>query len=195
VIRRLIAQVSAYGGLVVMDEAYQPFSSLSWLDEIRRDPASNKHVLLMRTLSKFGLAGARLGYLLAPTALLNEVDKLRPPYNVSLLNAECALFALEHADVFDVQAKTVCEERTALTHALQAMPGVTPFPSDANMMLARFDGGPDKASHVFESLKAQKVLVKNVSKMHPLLANCLRLTIGTPQENQQLLAALAVALK
>jgi histidinol-phosphate aminotransferase len=195
VIRRLIGQVSAYGGLVVMDEAYQPFSSLSWLDEIRRDPASNSHVLLMRTLSKFGLAGARLGYMLAPTALLNEVDKLRPPYNVSVLNAECALFALEHADVFAAQAKTVCEERTALTQALQAMPGVTPFPSDANMMLARFEGGPDTAIRVFELLKAQKVLVKNVSKMHPLLTNCLRLTIGTPQENQQLLAALAVALK
>ena len=195
VIRRLIGQVSAYGGLVVMDEAYQPFSSLSWLDEIRRDPASNSHVLLMRTLSKFGLAGARLGYMLAPTALLNEVDKLRPPYNVSVLNAECALFALEHADVFAAQAKTVCEERTALTQSLQAMPGVTPFPSDANMMLARFEGGPDTAIRVFELLKAQKVLVKNVSKMHPLLTNCLRLTIGTPQENQQLLAALAVALK
>ena len=195
VIRRLIGQVSAYGGLVVMDEAYQPFSSLSWLDEIRRDPASNSHVLLMRTLSKFGLAGARLGYMLAPIALLNEVDKLRPPYNVSVLNAECALFALEHADVFAAQAKTVCDERTALTQALQAMPGVTPFPSDANMMLARFEGEPDKASRVFESLKAQKVLVKNVSKMHPLLTNCLRLTIGTPKENQQLLAALAVALK
>ena len=195
VIRRLIGQVSAYGGLVVMDEAYQPFSSLSWLDEIRRDPASNSHVLLMRTLSKFGLAGARLGYMLAPTALLNEVDKLRPPYNVSVLNAECALFALEHADVFAAQAKTVCDERSALTQALQAMPGVTPFPSDANMMLARFEGGPDTAIRVFELLKAQKVLVKNVSKMHPLLTNCLRLTIGTPQENQQLLAALAVALK
>ena len=195
VIRRLIGQVSAYGGLLVMDEAYQPFSSLSWLDEIRRDPASNSHVLLMRTLSKFGLAGARLGYMLAPIALLNEVDKLRPPYNVSVLNAECALFALEHADVFAAQAKTVCEERTALIQALQAMPGVTPFPSDANMMLARFEGEPDTASRVFESLKAQKVLVKNVSKMHPLLTNCLRLTIGTPKENQQLLAALAVALK
>ena len=195
VIRRLIGQVSAYGGLVVMDEAYQPFSSLSWLDEIRRDPASNSHVLLMRTLSKFGLAGARLGYKLAPMALLNEVDKLRPPYDVSVLNAECALFALEHADVFAAQAKTVCDERSALTQALQAMPGVTPFPSDANMMLARFEGGPDTATLVFESLKAQKVLVKNVSKMHPLLTNCLRLTIGTPQENQQLLAALAVALK
>jgi histidinol-phosphate aminotransferase len=149
----------------------------------------------MRTLSKFGLAGVRLGYMLAPTALLNEVDKLRPPYNVSVLNAECALFALEHADFFAAQAQTICEERTTLTRALQAMPGVTPFPSDANMMLARFDGGPDTATRIFESLKTQKVLVKNVSKMHPLLTNCLRLTIGTPQENQQLLVALAVALK
>jgi len=194
-IRRLIAQVRSYGGLVVLDEAYQPFSSRSWLDEIRQDPASHAHVLLMRTLSKFGLAGARLGYMLAPTALLNEVDKLRPPYNVSVLNAECALFALEHADVFAAQAQTVCDERTALTAALQAMPGVTPFPSDANMMLARFAGDPDTATRIFESLKAQKVLVKNVSKMHPLLTNCLRLTIGTPQENQQLLAALSVALQ
>ena len=194
VIRLLIAQVSAYGGLVVMDEAYQPFSSLSWLDEIRRDPASNQQVLLMRTLSKFGLAGARLGYMLAPTTLLNEVDKLRPPYNVSVLNAECALFALEHADVFAAQAQTICEQRVALTQALQTMKGVIPFPSDANMMLARFDGGPDTATRIFESLKAQKVLVKNVSKMHPLLSQCLRLTVGTPEENQRLLLALKEAL-
>jgi histidinol-phosphate aminotransferase len=105
------------------------------------------------------------------------------------------LFALEHAEFFAAQAQTICEERRTLTQALQAMPGVTPFPSDANMMLARFEGEPDKVTQVFESLKAQKVLVKNVSKMHPLLANCLRLTIGTPQENQQLLAAIAAALK
>ena len=78
-IRRIIQQVAAYGGLVVMDEAYQPFSSRSWLDEIRQHPQANSHVLLMRTLSKFGLAGIRLGYMLAPEALLNEVDKLRPP--------------------------------------------------------------------------------------------------------------------
>jgi histidinol-phosphate aminotransferase len=88
-IRRLITQVSAYGGLVVMDEAYQPFSSKSWLDEIRQHPAANANVLLMRTLSKFGLAGIRLGYMIAPQALINEVDKLRPPYNVSVLNAGC----------------------------------------------------------------------------------------------------------
>jgi histidinol-phosphate aminotransferase len=189
-IRRIIQQVAAYGGLVVMDEAYQPFSSRSWLDEIRQHPQANSHVLLMRTLSKFGLAGIRLGYMLAPEALLNEVDKLRPPYNVSVLNAECALFALEHEGVFAQQAATICAEREVLFNALQQLPQVTPFQSDANMLLVRFDGAPDAAQRVFDALKSHKVLVKNVSKMHPLLANCLRLTVGTPEENKQLLSAL-----
>jgi histidinol-phosphate aminotransferase len=197
-IRRLITQVSTYGGLVVMDEAYQPFSSKSWLDEIRQHPNANAHVVLMRTLSKFGLAGIRLGYMLAPTALINEVDKLRPPYNVSVLNAECALFALEHADVFAAQAVTICVEREALFQALQQLPGVTAFASQANMMVLRFNGNTDTdmdaANRAFEVIKAHHVLVKNVSKMHPLLTNCLRLTIGTPDENTQLLAALQAAL-
>ena len=193
-IRRLITQVSAYGGLVVMDEAYQPFSSKSWLDEIRQHPAANAHVLLMRTLSKFGLAGIRLGYMIAPQALINEIDKLRPPYNVSVLNAECALFALEHTDVFAQQAAVIRTEREALFKALQQMAGVTPYASEANMMVLRFKGEADAANRAFEVLKAHKVLVKNVSKMHPLLANCLRLTIGTPEENKQLLAALQAAL-
>ena len=194
-IRRLIQQVAAYGGLVVMDEAYQPFSSRSWLDDIRQHPQDNANVLLMRTLSKFGLAGIRLGYMLAPQGLLNEVDKLRPPYNVSVLNAECALFALEHQAVFAEQAASICAERALLFKALQQWPNVTPYPSDANMLLVRFSGADDAAQRVFDSLKAQKVLVKNVSKMHPLLANCLRLTVGTPAENQQLLAALGVAIQ
>ncbi len=193
-IRRLITQVSAYGGLVVMDEAYQPFSSKSWLDEIRQHPAANAHVLLMRTLSKFGLAGIRLGYMLAPTAIIHEIDKLRPPYNVSVLNAECALFALEHADVFAEQAAIIRAEREAMLKTLQQMSGVTAYASKANMMVLRFSGDADAANRAFEVLKAHKVLVKNVSKMHPLLANCLRLTIGTPDENKQLLAALQAAL-
>jgi histidinol-phosphate aminotransferase len=197
-IRRLITQVSAYGGLVVMDEAYQPFSSKSWLDEIRQHPAANANVLLMRTLSKFGLAGIRLGYMIAPTALINEIDKLRPPYNVSVLNAECALFALDHAEVFAQQAAVIRTEREALFNALQHMSGVTPYPSEANMMVLRFSGkndtDMDAANRAFEVLKAHKVLVKNVSKMHPLLVNCLRLTIGTPEENALLLSALQAAM-
>ena len=197
-IRRLITQVSVYGGLVVIDEAYQPFSSKSWLDEIRQHPAANANVLLMRTLSKFGLAGIRLGYMVAPQALINEIDKLRPPYNVSVLNAECALFALEYTEVFAQQAAVIRAERVALFKALQQMPGVTPYASEANMMVLRFKGNHDTdmdaANRAFEVLKSHQVLVKNVSKMHPLLANCLRLTIGTPDENKQLLAALQAAL-
>jgi histidinol-phosphate aminotransferase len=190
VIRRLIAEAASFGGLVVMDEAYQPFSSRSWLDEIRANPGANANVLLMRTLSKFGLAGVRLGYMVGPRALVHEVDKLRPPYNVSVLNAECALFALEHADVFAQQAATIRAERERLIHALASMPGVKPFPSQANMVLVRL---PD-AQKAFDGMKARGVLVKNVSKMHPLLGQCLRLTVGTPDENTQMIDALQSSL-
>jgi histidinol-phosphate aminotransferase len=190
VIRRLVAEAATFGGLVVMDEAYQPFSSRSWLDEIRANPAANANVLLMRTLSKFGLAGVRLGYMMGPRALVQEIEKLRPPYNVSVLNAECALFALEHADVFAQQAAQIREQRVRLITALAVTPGVIPFPSDANMVLVRV---PD-AQNVFDGLKARGVLVKNVSKMHPLLAQCLRLTVGTPDENTQMIAALQLSL-
>ena len=190
VIERIVQTQGKLGGLVVMDEAYQPFASQTYMDRL----AQHGHVLLMRTLSKFGLAGIRLGYMIAPTALINEIDKLRPPYNVSVLNAECALFALEHTEVFAQQAAVIRTEREALFKALQQMTGVTPYASEANMMVLRFNGEADAANRAFEVLKAHKVLVKNVSKMHPLLANCLRLTIGTPEENKQLLAALQAAL-
>ena len=186
VMRRLIAEAAAIGGLVVIDEAYQPFSSATWLDEIKRDPQANAHVLLMRTLSKFGLAGVRLGYMVGPQALVQEIDKLRPPYNISVLNAECALFALEHADVFAAQAADIREQRQRLMDELAGMPGIKAFPSQANMVLVRV---PD-AQRAFDGLKAAGVLVKNVSKMHPLLGHCLRLTVGTADENTQMLSAL-----
>lgn len=189
-VRRLIDEAAAFGGLVVIDEAYQPFSSHTWLDEMRANPQAHAHVLLMRTLSKFGLAGVRLGYLVGPRALVHEIDKLRPPYNVSVLNAECALFALEHTEVFARQAAQIRQERQRLLDALSAMPGVQAFPSDANMVLVRV---PD-ADRCFDGMKAQGVLVKNVSKMHPLLGNCLRLTVGTPDENTRMMAALQTSL-
>jgi len=182
VIERLVVAQGQQGGLVVMDEAYQPFASKTYLDRITR----HGHVLLMRTLSKFGLAGVRLGYMMGAQALIAEIDKVRPPYNVSVLNCECALFALEHAEVFAEQARVLRAERERLVSALKVMPGVKPFKSEANMVLVRV---PD-ADAWFNGLKAAKVLVKNVSKMHPLLANCLRLTVGTPQENDLMLAAL-----
>ena len=194
VIQRLIAQVSAYGGWVVLDEAYEPFSSETWLNEIKRDPSANAQVLLMRTLSKFGLAGVRIGYMLAPDKVIQQLDKIRPPYNISVLNAECALFALEHADVFEKQATDVCHERERMLKQLIAYPGVTVYPSQANMFLLRLQGDDEAATRVFNALKAKHILVKNVSKMHPVLHHCLRITVGTSTENDQLLAALKEVL-
>ncbi|MBS0609778.1 MAG: aminotransferase class I/II-fold pyridoxal phosphate-dependent enzyme, partial [Proteobacteria bacterium] len=183
--------VAAVGGIVVMDEAYQPFASRSWITRMRAEPARNQHVLLMRTLSKFGLAGVRLGYMIGPAALVQEVDKLRPPYNVSVLNCEAALFALEHAELFAAQAAELRAERDAMLLLLRAMPGVQKvWDSQANMVLVRVQD----AARVYEGMKARKVLVKNVSTMHPLLANCLRLTVGSPAENTQMLAALQASL-
>ena len=194
VMRRLIAQVSAYGGWVVLDEAYQPFSSDTWLTEINRDPTANAQVLLMRTLSKFGLAGVRIGYMLARTEVIDQLDKIRPPYNISVLNAECALFALEHADVFEKQAQDICHERQRLSQRLAAFKGVTVYPSQANMMLLRLPGDDDAATRVFAALKSKNILVKNVSKMHPVLHHCLRITVGTSSENDQFLLALKEVL-
>jgi histidinol-phosphate aminotransferase len=186
VIENIIGAVGEQGGLVVMDEAYQPFSSKSYMDRIAR----HSHVLLMRTLSKFGLAGVRIGYMMGPKALIAEIDKVRPPYNISVLNYECALFALEHRDVFAEQAQELVAQRTVLFAELSAMKGVKAWKSDANMILVRV---PD-AAKTFEGMRQRKVLVKNVSKMHPLLANCLRLTVGTVEENAQMLAALEESL-
>ena len=185
-VERIVAAVGAQGGLVVIDEAYQPFSSRTWMQRVGTLP----HLLVMRTLSKFGLAGVRLGYLAGPAELVDEIDKVRPPYNISALNAEATLFAIEHADEFARQAALLREERGRLLVALAAMPGVTPFPSEANMILARVAN----AAAAFAGMKARGVLVKNVEGLHPLLANCLRLTVGTPEENTRMLSALAASL-
>jgi histidinol-phosphate aminotransferase len=180
------AIIEAAPGLVVMDEAYQPFASRDSLERLQR----HEHVLIMRTMSKFGLAGVRIGYLMGRSALIAEVNKLRPPFNVSVLNCEAALFALEHADEYAKQAELIRAERAVIYAALQALPGVTPFPSEANMILARV---PD-AQKTFAGMVARGVLVKNVSKMHPLLSQCLRLTVGTASENRQMLTALKASL-
>jgi histidinol-phosphate aminotransferase len=185
-VQRVIDAVAAQDGLVVMDEAYQPFSSDTWLPRLPGQP----HVLVLRTLSKFGLAGVRLGYLVGAAALIEQIDKASPPYNISALNAEAALFALEHAQVFAEQASVLKRERAGLTAELSALPGVQVFPSEANMLLVRV---PD-AARCFEGMKARRVLVKHIAGLHPLLARCLRLTVGTPEENRLMIQALKESL-
>ena len=192
----IIDWVSAYKGVVVMDEAYQPFAAATWLTHMREHPEQYAQVILMRTLSKFGLAGVRIGYLVAQSAWVEELNKLRPPYNVSVLNAECALFALEHQEVYQAQAQTIIEEREKLFAQLSAIEGLTPYPSSANMMLVRVckaDTSADQRHALteawFKALLEHGILIKNVSKMHPLLSGCLRLTVGAPAENQAMVQA------
>lgn len=186
-VQAVVDAIGEAGGLVVIDEAYQPFASRTFLPRLPANP----HVLVLRTLSKFGLAGVRIGYLCGAAALVAEVDKVRPPYNISVLNAEAALFALEHADEYAAQAALIVAERQRLLPLLAALPGVQAFPSDANMILVRVPDAPGS----FEGMKAQGVLVKHVAGLHPLLANCLRLTVGTPAQNGRMLAALAATLQ
>jgi len=186
VIDRIVEAVGAQQGLVVFDEAYQPFAARSRLASL----AQHGHVLVLRTLSKFGLAGVRLGYLCGRTELVNQIDKVRPPYNVSVLNAECARFALEHAAEYARQAALIKAERERLQAALAATPGLRAYPSEANMILVRV---PDSA-RAFAGMKARGVLVKHVAGLHPLLANCLRLTVGAPDENDAMIRALKESL-
>ncbi len=177
-------------GIVVVDEAYQPFAQASYMPRV----GEFGNLVVMRTLSKLGLAGIRLGYMAAADSLLAEFDKIRPPYNVNVLTEAAAEFMLDHLEVLDAQAAILREERAKLAAALTALPGVEVFPSAANFLLLRLPVGKHDAAHIFDALLAQRVLVKNVGKMHPLLENCLRVTVGTPEENILFLEALGASL-
>jgi histidinol-phosphate aminotransferase len=186
IVNRIVDAVGAQDGLVVFDEAYQPFSSRTWMPQL----ATHEHVLVMRTLSKFGLAGVRMGYLAGAVPLIEQIDKVSPPFNVSGLNAAATLFALEHAEVFAEQAEILRRERQRLMISLRGMPGVTVFPSEANMILVRV---PD-SQRAFDGMKQRRVLVKHIAGLHPLLVNCLRLTVGRPEENTMMIQALKESL-
>ncbi|MCE2971663.1 MAG: histidinol-phosphate transaminase [Burkholderiales bacterium] len=181
------AVLDAAPGLVVLDEAYLPFALDTWMPQL----AARPNLLVLRTLSKLGLAGIRLGYLAGDPGWIAEFDKLRPPYNVNVLTLAAADFMLDHLPLLDEQAATLRTERAHLLTALRALAGITAFDSAANFILFRVAD----ADGVFARLKEQRILIKNVSRMHPLLAGCLRVTVGTPEENRSFLAALVTALK
>ncbi|EIJ46481.1 histidinol-phosphate aminotransferase 1 protein [Herbaspirillum sp. GW103] len=183
---RIIEAAAPYG-LVVVDEAYQPFAVSTLM------PALPQHnnLIVMRTVSKLGLAGIRLGYLSAAPALLRELDKVRPPYNVNVLTEAAALLVLEHLPVLEAQAAQLREARGALAARLAALEGVEVFASAANFILIRV---PD-ADKVSAALLARRVLVKNAGRMHVLLRNCLRITVSSDEENRIFLTALKEALR
>jgi histidinol-phosphate aminotransferase len=176
--------VAAAPGLVIVDEAYAPFTDASLLPRLGTRP----NLLVMRTVSKMGLAGLRLGLLAGPPRWLDEIEKTRLPYNINVLTQVSAALALRHRGVFDEQTHRIREERGRLFEALGAIEGVRPYPSEANFILLRLQAG--HADTAFEGLKARGVLVKNLHGAHPLLADCLRVTVGLSEENDAFLSAL-----
>ena len=195
------AILQATDGLVVLDEAYAPFAGgASWLSQLQAWP----NLAVMRTCSKWGLAGARIGYLASAPAWAAQLDKIRPPYNISVLDAETACFAFQHHADFDQQTRALCAERQTLVQRLQALLGPQGlshvYPTAANFVLVRLAGGqgegvgPSRATRVAAAMRAAGVLIKDASRMHPALAECLRLTVGAPEENEAMLQALAAAL-
>jgi histidinol-phosphate aminotransferase len=173
-------------GLVVVDEAYYAFADDSFVPRLGEFP----NLLVMRTFSKLGMAGLRLGFLVGDAAWLNELDKLRLPYNVGVLPQLVAAKLLDHHDVLLQQAAQLKQDRSSVLAQLGVLSGVQVFPSQANFLLFRVAN----ATAVFNALKARNILIKNLNGGHPALTDCLRVTIGTPAENAQFLTALQDAL-
>jgi histidinol-phosphate aminotransferase len=184
------AVLDAAPGLVVIDEAYLPFAQDTWLPHLARRP----NLLILRTLSKLGLAGIRLGYLCGDPAWIGEFNKVRPPYNVNVLTLAVAEFMLERRGLLDEQAGLLRVERARVLALLRQLAGLTAFDSAANFLLFRVDGGSAGAQRVFAALKERGILIKNRTHVHPLLEGCLRVTVGTPQENDAFVAALKASL-
>jgi histidinol-phosphate aminotransferase len=181
-----ILRAQGENGLVVVDEAYEPFAQQSFMPRL----PEFGNLIVMRTLSKLGLAGIRLGYMSAAPALLAQFEKVRPPYNINVMTQAAAEFALDHVDVLNEQARLLREQRGVLAAALAGLPGVQVFSSAANFITIRV---PD-ADSIHAKLVSRKILIKNLSKMHSVLANCLRVTVSTPDENAAFLDALKAAL-
>ncbi|MGR9054061.1 MAG: histidinol-phosphate transaminase [Gammaproteobacteria bacterium] len=176
-------------GLVVIDEAYAPFAEASFMNRL----GFRDNLLIMRTLSKLGLAGLRLGYLAGSPEVIEQLNKIRLPYNINILTQITAEFALDNGDMFDLQTTAIRNERVRVCQALQQMEGITVFPSSANFVLFRTQN--NKATDIFEALKTQGILIKNLSSQGGLLHDCLRATIGTPEENTAFLNALDKCLR
>lgn len=177
-IRTILGQAP---GLVVIDEAYHAFCGKSFIEEIPDHP----NALLLRTLSKNGLAGLRLGMAVAGPDWTDQLEKLRLPYNINALTQAAVAFIVRHAEVLDDQTAKIVQARTMLHEQLSSIRGIEVFPSETNFLLVRMD-----SAHGFAELKARKILVKDLHGSDPALERCLRITVSTPEENDRLLAAL-----
>ena len=183
-VRKVLENVSA---AVVIDEAYFSFSGRTFLPYLNRHPG----MIILRTLSKIGLAGLRIGVLTASREIAAELNKIRLPYNINVLSQAAALVALRHWSTLNRQISLLISERTKLYNALLRTPGVTPFPTETNFILMWIE---KDATAVFRALKKRGILVKNLDRPGPL-KGCLRVTIGTPKENKEFLKSLQGIIK
>jgi histidinol-phosphate aminotransferase len=181
--------ISIAQGMVVLDEAYHPFAQSSFMNRL----TEFDNLLVMRTVSKMGLAGLRLGLLCGHADIINEIDKIRLPYNINVLTQISAEFVLDNIAVLDQQAKLIRDERELLLEKMKAIAALQVFPSQANFILFRVLN--KSANDVFESIKQSGVLIKNMRADAGLLKNCLRVTVGTPEENRAFVSALTNAMK
>jgi len=181
--------LAAAPGLVVIDEAYAPYANASFMDRLGR----HDNLLVMRTLSKLGLAGLRLGFMAGSPAWIREFDKLRLPYNINVLTQISAQFALDHPTLFEDHVRAILRDRALLHGALASLKSVRVFESQANFILLRLM--QHDAGSIFEKLKSAGVLIKNLHPNGGMLNQCLRVTVGTPEENQRFLESITEALK
>ncbi len=182
------AILSAADGLVVVDEAYAPFTDASFMSQLQ----DHDNLLVLRTVSKMGLAGLRLGLLVGSRAWLEQIDKTRLPYNLGTLNQVTGHFAMQNKQVFDEQARKIRDTRAELLAGLQEISNLTVYPSDANFILFRVP--PGRADAVYQGLQQAGILIKNLNGSAAALQDCLRVTVGLPEENRAFLTALAQQL-
>ncbi len=172
---------------VVIDEAYFSFSGRTYLPFLRAYP----NLIILRTLSKIGFAGLRIGVLVASRNIVDELNKIRLPYNINSLSQSAAVAALRHRDILDRQISLLISERERLYNALMRLRGITAYPSETNFILIRT---AMDATRIHEKLKGAGILVRNLNKPGQL-RNCLRVTIGTPAQNREFLRTLEKILK
>jgi histidinol-phosphate aminotransferase len=178
-VRKVLENVDA---AVVIDEAYYSFSGRTFLPYLKW----HRNMIILRTLSKIGLAGLRIGVLTASKEVIGELNKIRLPYNINTLSQAAGLVALKHATTLNKQISLLISERRKLYNALLRTPGVSPFPTETNFILIWIE---KNATKVFQALKKRGILVKNLDRPGPL-KGCLRVTIGTPAENTEFLTEL-----
>jgi histidinol-phosphate aminotransferase len=183
-VRKILDKADA---AVVLDEAYFSFSGKSYLRLLSKYP----NMIVLRTLSKIGFAGLRIGVLAASPPVIAELNKIRLPYNINTLSQVAAVAALKHRNIIERQISLLISERENLYNALAQMRSVTAYPSETNFILFRIAAN---ATRVYLKLKQAGILIKNLNKPGPL-KNCLRVTVGTPEENQEFLRTFKAILK